>query len=240
MALNAGESLVTMHPGMNLIVDSTGAIVGIQNTGATGADFRGGGGSTRTYRGVVASQAAMLALSPVSVGDWCARSDLSNQIFELTVAGPATLANWTGYAAGAATFAALTDATTATIPTTNTPLANALLGKSDKGRIARAADVTTGRAFTGADFGIGVLPLNNVAVQNFTVNTQSTMGTTGVNNMLPLQILAAAHTLTAGAGVTITYGATAYVGVAVSGFTPVLNQTYVLAQRGSLDTWDLS
>ena len=57
-------------------------------------------GSTRTYQGVVVSQAAMLALSPVAVGDWCERSDLANQVFELTAAGPATLANWTAYPGG--------------------------------------------------------------------------------------------------------------------------------------------
>lgn len=56
-----------------------------------------GAGGVRTFRGIVASQAAMLALASAVVGDWCERSDLSNQVFELTTAGPSTLANWTSY-----------------------------------------------------------------------------------------------------------------------------------------------
>ena len=86
----------------------------------------------RAYRGVAASQTAMLALSASVVGDWCERSDLANQVFELTTAGPATLANWTAYpSGGVTTFAALTDAATATIAVTNTSVANALAGKTD-------------------------------------------------------------------------------------------------------------
>ena len=195
----------------------------------------------RAYRGVAASQTAMLALSAAVVGDWCERSDLANQVFELTTAGPATLANWTAYpSGGVTTFAALTDAASATIATTNTSVANALVLKANKGHVDRAADVTTGRAFVSTDFGIGVVPLNNAAVQNFTVNTAATMGITGSGNVLPMQILGAVHTLTAGTGVTITYGATSYTAAAVTGFVPVLNQTYVLVQRGTTDTWDLS
>ena len=143
-------------------------------------------------------------------------------------------------AGGATTFESLTNATTAAIPTENTPLANALALKANKGHVDRAADVTTGRAFVSTDFGIGVVPLNNAAVQNFTVNTAATMGITGSGNVLPMQILGAVHTLTAGTGVTITYGATSYTAAAVTGFVPVLNQTYVLVQRGTTDTWDLS
>ena len=199
------------------------------------------GGVTRTYRGVAASQAAMLALSATVVGDWCERSDLANQVFELTTTGPATLANWTAYpSGGVTTFAALTDAASATIAVTNTSVANALVLKANKGHVDRAADVTTGRAFVSTDFGVGVVPLNNAAVQAFTLNTAVTMGITGTGNVLPIQILGAVHTLTAGTGVTITYGSTSYAAAAVTGFVPVLNQTYVLVQRAALDTWDLS
>lgn len=48
---------------------------------------------TRTYRGAVASDAAMTALSSAVVGDFCLRTDMA--VFaELTSAGPASLANW--------------------------------------------------------------------------------------------------------------------------------------------------
>ena len=87
------------------------------------------GGVTRTYRGVAASQTAMLALSASVVGDWCERSDLANQVFELTTAGPGTLANWTAYPV--IPFASLPDAATAPIATGNTSVANALAGKTD-------------------------------------------------------------------------------------------------------------
>ena len=113
-------------------------------------------------------------------------------------------------------------------------------GSATPGRVSRAADVTVGRAFVSTDFGVGLVPLNNVAVQNFTLNTAVTMGITGSGNVLPIQILGAVHTLTAGGGVTVTYGATSYTNAAVTGFVPVLNQTYVLVQRGTSDIWDLS
>ena len=145
-----------------------------------------------------------------------------------------------GGGGGVTTFAALTDATTATIAVTNTSVANALVLKANKGHVDRAADVTTGRAFVSTDFGVGVVPLNAGTVQNFTLNTAVTMGIAGTGNVLPIQILGAVHTLTAGVGVTVTYGSTSYTNAAVTGFVPVLNQTYVLVQRGTTDTWDLS
>lgn len=67
---------------------------------AGGGSGGGGGGNTRTFWGVVANQAAMLALSSALAGDWCERADLGNQVWELTTAGYATLANWTNYPAG--------------------------------------------------------------------------------------------------------------------------------------------
>ena len=113
-------------------------------------------------------------------------------------------------------------------------------GSATAGRVSRAADVTVGRAFVSTDYGVGVVPLNAGTVQNFTVNTAATSGITGTGNLLPIQILGAVHTLTAGVGVTITYGATSYTNGPVTGFVPVLNQTYVLTQRGTTDVLDLS
>jgi hypothetical protein len=55
----------------------------------------GGSGASRVFRGAVANQAAMLALSSAAVGDWCTRTDLYGQVFELTTTGFATLGNWT-------------------------------------------------------------------------------------------------------------------------------------------------
>jgi len=46
-----------------------------------------------------------LALSAAVVGDWCERSDVGNQVFELTTAGYATLANWTAYGLGTSSSA---------------------------------------------------------------------------------------------------------------------------------------
>jgi hypothetical protein len=52
-----------------------------------------------TYRGSVASQAAMLALPVVTPEDYCYRSDLG-QFFVLTTGVPATLANWLSVPSG--------------------------------------------------------------------------------------------------------------------------------------------
>lgn len=54
------------------------------------------------FLGNIASQTAMLALSSPApqVGDYCIRTDLTNQVFILTTAGPATLANWTAVPLG--------------------------------------------------------------------------------------------------------------------------------------------
>lgn len=56
--------------------------------------------STANYRGRLASQAAMLALVGNAPGDWCSRTDLSNQRFVQTGATAATLANWTAVPLG--------------------------------------------------------------------------------------------------------------------------------------------
>lgn len=58
------------------------------------------GSTARTYRGAVASQAAMLALTSINVGDWVTRTDLAAQVFELTATPAATLGNWISYPAG--------------------------------------------------------------------------------------------------------------------------------------------
>ena len=55
--------------------------------------------TTRAYRGVVASEAEMLALN-ATISDWVTRSDLSGQIFELTALPPSALANWESYPVG--------------------------------------------------------------------------------------------------------------------------------------------
>ena len=123
----------------------------------------------RAYRGVAASQTAMLALSAAVVGDWCERSDLANQVFELTTAGPATLANWTAYpSGGVTTFAALTDAASATIAVTNTSVANALALKANA-----ASPVLTGVvSHSGADQIAGTAVAGNVVDFNVGKNVQ--------------------------------------------------------------------
>lgn len=125
----------------------------------TSVPVAGVGGGTRTFRGAVANQAAMLALSSAVVGDWCTRTDLAGQVFELTTAGPSTLGNWTAYpAGGVATFAALTDRTTVDIPATNGPTASALALKANA-----AAPVLTGIVtHAGADLVVGVPVSGNV------------------------------------------------------------------------------
>jgi hypothetical protein len=55
--------------------------------------------TTRAYRGSVASQAAMLALT-ADISDWVTRSDLSGQIFELTALPSSSLSNWESYPVG--------------------------------------------------------------------------------------------------------------------------------------------
>lgn len=107
----------------------------------------------------------------------------------------------------------------------------ALAGKADRARIDRAADITTGRAFAASDFGLGIRPLNNASVQAFTLPQASTMGLAGSGNILPVQILGALHTITAGSGVTINK---------VAGFAMAVGGTYILVQRGSTNVWDLS
>ena len=47
------------------------------------------------YRGEVASQAAMVALSTAEVGDWCQRSDAGHAVYQLTASPYSTAANWT-------------------------------------------------------------------------------------------------------------------------------------------------
>ena len=144
-------------------------------------------------------------------------------------------------AGGATTFESLTNATTAAIPTENVPLANALLAKVSVGHTARAADVTVGRAFTAADFGIGIVPLNAGTVQNFILNNAVTMGLTATGgDAVVLQWLGALHTLTAGAGTTINYGGAAYTNALVSGLAPTLGSFYVLTRRNATDVWDLA
>ena len=67
---------------------------GVALTAAGGGNLViAGGGTASVWRGDVATQAAMLALATVNVGDWVIRTDL-NQRFDLIAAGQATLTNW--------------------------------------------------------------------------------------------------------------------------------------------------
>ena len=92
---------------------TTGIAGAIGPTGAVGAT--GPSGHSGTYRGDVADQAAMLAVSVAVVGDWVRRIDLALQTFVLVTAGPATLANWTAEPA-TATAVAVRVAETPQIP----------------------------------------------------------------------------------------------------------------------------
>lgn len=78
---------------------STGAPVSVQSPSGviTAWATGGGGGNTRTFRGVTANQASMIALSSSVIGDWCKRTDLNNEIFELTALPASTVANWVPY-----------------------------------------------------------------------------------------------------------------------------------------------
>jgi len=107
-------------------------------------NYARGPSTTKKFKGNIASQAGMLALVDTNIGDLCTRADLSGQVFELTALPASVLANWSALndmasntvlatalgTSNVSSFATLTDATTAAIPTTNTPLANALAAKA--------------------------------------------------------------------------------------------------------------
>lgn len=57
------------------------------------------GSMTRTYRGEVASEVAMLGLE-ANISDWCTRTDDGNRNYELTALPPNKAANWTSYISG--------------------------------------------------------------------------------------------------------------------------------------------
>lgn len=103
--------------------------------------------------------------------------------------------------------------------------------KADRGRMPRTADVTTGRTFTAGDFGVGVVPLNSLSVQNFTLLSAAATGLTGAGNVLTVQILGALHTITATGGAQIQ---------SVAGFQMAVGGTYTLTQRAASDVWDLA
>lgn len=205
-------------------------------------------GSTRTYRGVVASQAAMLALATVNVGDWVERSDLSNQIFELTTAGPATLGNWTAYPGGTAatTWAALTDKASANLPVDNTALASALAAKATPGLVSvNPTDITASRAITAADFAGGILRINSAGVVAITLPTVAAMGlaaTAGQVRVIAFEVLGGGIPTFAGATASTTINGTAGpTTVLPLGGAPVTNGFYVLTQQAvGADTWSLS
>jgi hypothetical protein len=63
----------------------------------------GGAGSSRVYRGIVASQTAMLAL-PALPGDWCKRSDEGNAAYECYASPATAIGNWTKLATNTETY----------------------------------------------------------------------------------------------------------------------------------------
>lgn len=121
--------------GPNWLVDALGRVLGYRDKNnndyqiasqtvgggaesvAPGTQLPPGGGVTRKYWGAVANQAAMVALAAV-VGDWCTRTDLSGQVFELTVLPASSAGNWIAYPAsggGATNITFTRDATTVTV-----------------------------------------------------------------------------------------------------------------------------
>ena len=73
------------------------------------------------FLGIVSSQSAMLALSGQK-GDWCKRSDLSNQTFIITGDTPSNISSWTAL-----------DVPTAPVSSVNGQTGNVVLGKTDIG-----------------------------------------------------------------------------------------------------------
>ncbi|RCW73808.1 hypothetical protein [Pseudorhodoferax soli] len=103
-AAGSGVDLANTAGNANAAAGSSGAIVGTSTLNGlrllNGAPASSG--STRTFRGAVADQAAMLAAT-AAVGDWVTRTDLNAAAYELTASPATALANWKAYGTGGAT-----------------------------------------------------------------------------------------------------------------------------------------
>lgn len=110
------------------------------------------GGAARNYLGVVASQAAMLALGAIK-GDWCQRSDQNSQVYELTTAGASTLANWTSYPR------------TAVVDDTTTGGATAALSAEQGKSLKATVDTNTTNIATNTTAIAAAVPLTKLAAQ---------------------------------------------------------------------------
>ncbi len=99
---------------------------------------------------VVASQAAMLALSTATVGDLCIRTDLS-QTFILAAAPPSTLGNWTQLLNPASDVTSVNTFTGAVTLTTT----NIAEGANEYFTTARAAAAALAATLTGINTGSG-------------------------------------------------------------------------------------
>ena len=174
-----------------------------------------GTGSTRIFRGVVASQAAMLVLSASVVGDWCERADLGNQVWELTTVGYATFANWT--------------AQPVSIPGT--------VGLFN-------TDYTNARVIAAADFGSGVIRLNSGSAFAVTLPTLATMSlaaTPGLLRSITFLIVGAGIPTFAGTTASTTINGTAGTATVLPvGGAPVQYQFVTLTQTAvGSDAWVL-
>lgn len=146
---------------LGLETDTKKSKMGDGATAWTSLVYTAASGTTRAYRGAVASQAAMLALTTVNVGDWVTRTDLS-QVFELTIAGQATLGNWASYPAGGGSTLVTSYLTTAV------------------GYTLTSANVTTATSEK-------IIQTTGNAVMNFLIPLDTVLGITGFTVIKKLQ-----------------------------------------------------
>lgn len=115
---------------------------------------------------------------------------------------------------------------------------------NNPGRLDQTADITSGRAFTAADFMAnrsGVLQINSASILGFTLPTVASMSLTGSGNILAYTVKGTGVPTIAGATSSTTInGATGTTAAPPANGAAVQFGTYVVMQRGSSDVWDHS
>ena len=222
----------------DMAVDLTNSVYYVKAAGAWGS--AGGTGATRTYRGAVATQAAMLALAIVNVGDWVSRTDLSGQQFELTTAGQATLANWTAVASGVPNQTGALAASATAAPVADTVIA-ALATKATVGVIGTyATAITATGSVAGTHFGGTLVPVNSASAVQLTVPLDSALAL----SVLPALSFHAAAFNVVGAGALTFAGATGVTINGIAGPTAVALSfaqfTQAILQQTAANTWTVS
>lgn len=200
----------------------------------------GGTGSTRIFRGVVATQAAMLALAIVNVGDWVSRTDLSGQQFELTTVGQATLANWTAVASGVPNQTGALAASATAAPVADTVIA-ALATKATVGVVGvYSTQITATGSLTATHFGGTLVPVNSASAVQLNIPLDSALALSALSagsfHLAAFDVVGVGAVTFAGAtGVTIN---------GVAGPTPVTLSfaqfQQALLKQTAANTWTVS